>query len=476
VLLDTAGYPVKCGAMQKPTLQHSGDPNRPDSVLSVGQLNRLARQLLEDCFPQIWVEGEISNLSRPSSGHWYFTLKDAQAQVRCAMFRNRNIRIRVQPGDGSKVLVKGTISLYEARGEYQLIAEDILPAGEGLLAAQFELLKQKLQQEGLFEPARKRPLPAHIAHIAVITSATGAAIRDILTVLQRRSPGTLVTVLPVPVQGDQAPAAIVSALNTANALAASGKQHFDVILLGRGGGSLEDLWAFNDERVARAIHASELPVVSAVGHEVDFTIADFVADVRAATPSAAAELLSRDRREQLQQLLGWRKRLVTSWQRALQQKQQQLRWQQNRLQHPGQRLRQWALRLDELDMRLRNTMQRRLREQHQHVRLLQSNLQRHNPVLQLQHLRARFAAVRRQLSNANAQTLQRQQQRLSAAAQLLNSVSPLNTLQRGYAIVSTAHGDVLRDAQHTQAGATVRARLAKGQLICTVETIIEENQ
>lgn len=461
--------------MQKPTSASSTTSGRPDSVLSVGQLNRLARQLLEDCFPQIWVEGEISNLSRPSSGHWYFTLKDAQAQVRCAMFRNRNIRIRFQPGDGTKVLVKGTISLYEARGEYQLIAEDLLPAGEGLLAAQFEMLKQKLQLEGLFEPAHKKPLPTHIAHIAVITSATGAAIRDILTVLQRRSPGTHVTVLPVPVQGEQAPTAIVSALNTANKLAASGKHPFDVILLGRGGGSIEDLWAFNDERVARAIYASQLPVVSAVGHEVDFTIADFVADLRAATPSAGAELLSRDQRAQLQQLAGWSKRLLSAWQRALLQKQQQLHWQQKRLQHPGQRLRQWALRLDELDMRLRNTMQRRLREQHQHIRLLHSNLQRHNPVLQLQHLRARFIGLRKQLNSATSRTLQLQQQRLNAAAQLLNGVSPLATLQRGYAIVSNAQGEVLREASRAQTGDTVRARLAQGQLICTVETIIEEN-
>ena len=461
--------------MQKPTSASGTTPNRPDSVLSVGQLNRLARQLLEDCFPQIWVEGEISNLSRPSSGHWYFTLKDAQAQVRCAMFRNRNIRIRFQPGDGTKVLVKGTISLYEARGEYQLIAEDLLPAGAGLLAAQFEMLKQKLQIEGLFDPAHKKPLPAPIAHIAVITSATGAAIRDILTVLQRRSPGTLITVLPIPVQGDQAPAAIVNALNTANKLAASGKHPFDVILLGRGGGSMEDLWAFNDERVARAIYASQLPVVSAVGHEVDFTIADFVADMRAATPSAGAELLSRDQRELLQQLLGWRKRLLSAWQRALQQKQQQLLWQKKRLQHPGQRLRQWALRLDELDLRLRNTLQRRLREQRQHMRLLDSNLQRHNPILQLQHLRTRFAGLQKQLKGATARTLQLQQQRLAAAVQLLQSVSPLATLQRGYAIVSDARGDVLRDAQRVRTGDTVRAQLAQGALICSVETIIVES-
>lgn len=461
--------------MQKSTATSAPGAPRPDSVLSVGQLNRLARQLLEDCFPQIWVEGEISNLSRPSSGHWYFTLKDANAQIRCAMFRNRNIRIRFQPGDGAKVLVKGAISLYEARGEYQLVAEDLLPAGEGLLAAQFELLKQKLHQEGLFDPARKRPLPEHIAHIAVITSATGAAIRDIVTVLERRSPRTLVTILPVPVQGEHAPAAIVSALRTANDLAARGTHAFDVILLGRGGGSMEDLWAFNDERVARAIHASRLPVVSAVGHEVDFTIADFVADVRAATPSAAAELLSRDCREQQQQLNGWSRRLINAWQRQLTQKRQQVHWQRKRLQHPGQRLRQWALRLDEMDMRLRATMTRRVRDRRQHLRLLNSQIHRHDPALKLQHLRTRFAALRKQLATANEKILQLRQQRLSAAAQMLHGVSPLATLQRGYAIVSTGDGAVLRDAKNVEAGDSIRARLARGQLICTVDTIIEEN-
>jgi exodeoxyribonuclease VII large subunit len=253
----------------------------PDAVLTVSQLNRLARQLLEDCFPMIWVEGEISNLSRPSSGHWYFTLKDQQAQIRCAMFRNRNTRLRFQPKDGDKILVKGAISLYEARGDYQLIAEDMQPAGQGLLAARFDLLKQKLQLEGLFEPARKKPLPPNIQQLAVITSPTGAAIRDILTVLQRRDPSIEVTVVPVPVQGDQAPAAIVQALTLCNRLVAQQRAAFDVILLARGGGSLEDLWAFNDENVARAIGASILPVVSAVGHEIDFSIADFVADARA---------------------------------------------------------------------------------------------------------------------------------------------------------------------------------------------------
>jgi exodeoxyribonuclease VII large subunit len=333
---------------------------KPGDVLSVSQLNRLARQLIEDCFPMIWVEGEISNLSRPSSGHWYFTLKDSGAQVRCAMFRARNIRLKFQPVEGSKIMLKGTLSLYEARGDYQLIAEDMQPAGQGLLAAKFEQLKQKLQTEGLFDPSRKKPVPAHPRHIAVITSATGAAIHDILTVLKRRSPSTRITLIPVPVQGEQAPGAIARAIVVANTLVATGEKDFDVILAGRGGGSLEDLWAFNDERVARAIAASGLPIVSAVGHEVDFTIADFVADVRAATPSAAAELLSTDQREYAQKITALRLRLINRWQHIATQTRQRISWHEKRLQtqHPGQRLRQRVLRLDELELRSRQAMLR----------------------------------------------------------------------------------------------------------------------
>lgn len=443
-----------------------------NAVLTVGQLNRLARQVLEDCFPMIWVEGEISNLSRPSSGHWYFTLKDAQAQVRCAMFRNRNGRLRFQPKDGDKILVKGAISLYEARGDYQLIAEDMQPAGQGLLAARFDMLKQKLQLEGLFDAERKQPLPASIRHLAVITSPTGAAIRDILTVLQRRDPGIRVTVVPVPVQGDQAPPAIVRALALCNKLAREATEApFDAILLGRGGGSLEDLWAFNDEGVARAIAASDLPVVSAVGHEVDFSIADFVADVRAPTPSAAAELLSRDWRLSLQQVLGWRQRLVDAWRRLLQQKRQQFEWRQRRLQHPGQRVRQWSLRLDELEMRLRNAVQRRAHDRRQRVQLLHARLQRHQPGLRIQQLRTRLEYCRRQLPLQMQRQLQAHAQQLAATAQLLNSVSPLATLQRGYAIVGNERGDVIRDARDAPVGSRITARLAHGELHCTVQSI-----
>jgi exodeoxyribonuclease VII large subunit len=425
----------------------------------------------------IWVEGEISNLSRPSSGHWYFTLKDGGAQVRCAMFRNRNLRLKFQPAEGSKILLKGTISLYEARGDYQLIAEDMQPAGAGLLAARFEQLKQKLQSEGLFDPPRKQPLPDHIGHIAVITSATGAAIHDVLTVLKRRSPSTRITVIPVPVQGDQAAPAIERAIAVANALVATAAQDFDVLLVGRGGGSLEDLWAFNEERVARAIAASGLPVVSAVGHEVDFTIADFVADIRAATPSAAAELLSTDQREYLQKVAALRQRLTLRWQQNLAQMRQRMQWQEKRLQaqHPGQRLRQRVLRLDELELRLRQAMKRAVNNEQRQLQLLQSRLQRHHPGQRLQQLRTRLAFCQKQLPALMTTQLQTQRQRAATLAQLLNSVSPLNTLERGYAIVTDANQQVIRDSNNVKAGDRVRARLASGELLCTVDTTLPAN-
>ena len=269
-------------------------PSIPQSnreILSVGDLNRAARQLLEGQFAMVFVEGEISNFARPSSGHWYFTLKDSSAQLRCAMFRNRNQSIRFAPANGQQVIVRGKISLYEGRGEYQMIAEFLEEAGDGALRRAFDKLKSQLEAEGLFAEYTKKVIPAMPRHIAIITSPTGAAIRDVLQVLKRRFPAINVSVLPVAVQGDEAPAQIVRALSQANQYV---EDPFDLILLTRGGGSLEDLWAFNTEPVARAIFASQLPVVCAVGHETDVSIADFVADLRAPTPSAAAELISPD--------------------------------------------------------------------------------------------------------------------------------------------------------------------------------------
>jgi exodeoxyribonuclease VII large subunit len=438
-------------------------------VFSVSRLNLAARQLLENGFPRVWIEGEISNLARPSSGHLYFTLKDGQAQIRGAMFRNRNQLLRFRPADGMQVLVRAKISLYEARGEYQFIAESMQEAGDGVLQRAYDALKKKLEQEGLFDPAWKKPLPVLPARIGVITSPTGAAIRDVLSVLRRRFPAIPVLVYPVPVQGRDAGREIAAMLQTA-----CRRGECDVLLLTRGGGSLEDLWAFNEEIVARAIHACDIPVVSAVGHEVDFTIADFVADHRAPTPSAAAELLSPDRLEWAQQLLQREQRLVRNLQARLAGWQQQLRWLHQRLQlrHPGQLLRQQTQRLDELEQRYRLSMYNNIYRLQSVIQKTHAMLLQHTPQHRIERGQLRHHALDQRLRAALPALLKERQNRLASACKALDTVSPLATLERGYAIVSRAgQRAILRDVQTVAVGDAVETRLAHGTLLCTVDRI-----
>lgn len=437
-------------------------------VYTVSRLNAEARAVLEGSFPLLWVEGEISNLARPASGHWYFSLKDSAAQVRCAMFRQRNQMLRFKPQDGMHVLIRARISLYEGRGEFQLIAEHMEEAGSGALQRAFEMLKLRLQNEGLFDAARKRPLPRLPRRIGVITSPTGAAIRDILTVLSRRFPSIPVVIYPVPVQGTGAGEQIAAAIRRAGERA-----ECDVLIVGRGGGSLEDLWAFNEEVVARAIHASPLPIVSAVGHEIDFTIADFVADMRAPTPSAAAELLSPDREEMRTQLLQQRIRLARSFQRQMRHKRQQLDALHKRLKHPGRRLQEIAQRLDEMEQRLGRASHHLLRHAGSRLAALHARLERHTPLYRVQALQTRRKELQRRLHSAAAQHLERLTRRLAQAAHTLDAVSPLATLSRGYAIVTAADGRVLRAATQTAPGAQVQARLGQGRLLCRVEGVEE---
>ncbi len=325
----------------------------PRTIYAVSELAEILRGLLEDSLPNLWVQGEISNLAKPASGHWYFTLKDAQSQIRCAMFRNANFYIRPPPANGDAVLIRGKVGIYPARGELQLIVEHLEPAGAGALLRAFEALKAKLAAEGLFDAERKRPLPPAPRRIGLITSASGAAVHDVLTVLQRRWPLARVFLYPVPVQGAEAPPAIVKALAELPRRAS-----VDLVLLVRGGGSLEDLWAFNEEAVARAIRACTVPVVSGVGHEIDVTIADFVADLRAATPTAAAELATPDIAEWAAQVSGIGNLLRSAMQRRLQRAAEQLARNRARLHvlHPGRRLQERAQRLDELDARLRHAL------------------------------------------------------------------------------------------------------------------------
>ena len=434
-------------------------------VYSVSRLNREVRAVLERGLGVVWVEGELSNLSQPPSGHWYFTLKDRDAQLRCVMYRNRNALLGFAPRAGTQLLVRGRISVFEPRGEYQLLAEHLEEAGLGALQRQFERLKARLATEGLFAPERKRPLPRTPRRIGVITSTAGAALHDILKILARRFPAAAVLIYPTPVQGAAAVPSLVAALETASARA-----ECEVLILARGGGSLEDLWAFNDERVARAIRACALPVVCGVGHEIDFTIADFVADARAPTPSAAAELVVPDRSAWLESIARTAQRLEVAMRRELRALAARLTGTQHRLgqQHPGARLGSQAQRLDELSLRLaaavRAGLQRdRLRLAHARERLLQCS-----PAQLLREQGARYQSLELRLERTLTERLARARHRLELAQRSLDAVSPLATLARGYAIVTGAGGALLTAAAAVAAGEQIEARLAHGTLIARV--------
>jgi len=437
-----------------------------NDVLTVSALNRLARSLLEDCFPAVTVEGEISNLSTPGSGHWYLTLKDDNAQIRCAMFRNRNMRVRLRPVNGMQVVVRGKLSLYEARGDYQLILDSMEDAGAGALQKAYEQLKAKLKSEGLFEAERKKPIPTHCQHIGVITSPAGAVIRDILTVLKRRFPAMQVTLFPVVVQGNEACQAIIKALQTANMRAP--ELGLDALIVGRGGGSLEDMQAFNDESVARSIAESHLPVVSAVGHETDFTIADFVADVRAATPSAAAELLSPDQAVYMHGLEQLLQRLQRNWQQQRDQARQHLHHLGQRLRHPGRRLQEQTQTVDGLEMRLRRAMQGRQKQSLHHLQQLRSRLLMRSPRVLLRQQIQNNRVLTQRLQRAVQHFLATRMSTLNQLSRSLNAVSPLQTLGRGYSITSTDQGTILRQATDVHPGTVIHTQLANGTLASVV--------
>jgi len=435
-------------------------------IFTVSRLNRTVGHLLEGSFPLLWVEGELSNLARPSSGHWYFSLKDADAQVRCAMFRGRNQRLNFTPEDGMQLLVRAKVGLYEARGEFQMIVEHMEEAGDGALRRAFEALKQRLAAEGLFDDEQKLPVPSLPKRIGVITSPTGAAVRDIVSVLQRRFPAIPVIIYPVPVQGEGAAAKIAAMIETAEQ-----RNECDVLLLARGGGSLEDLWAFNEEVVARAIHACTLPIVSGIGHEIDFTIADFVADQRAPTPSAAAELVSPDQEEWMADLQAYNAHFKMLMENRLSEQSQQLVWLGKRLQqqHPGTQLRQRAQRVDDLEQRFRLALRGQLRETRAGIAELRARLHRHIPEHRVAQLQTRFKTLRQRMQTAMSHKVDNRRQLLAATSRALDAISPLATLHRGYAIVSgIPGGEVLRGTKGVHPGDQVQARLANGKLICTV--------
>ena len=424
--------------------------------------------LVENGLGSVWVEGEISNLARPSSGHLYWSLKDAQAQVRCAMFRMSTRGLGFELANGRQVLVRARASVYEARGEYQLIVDYVEEAGEGALRRRFEELKKKLAAEGLFDAARKVPLPKLPRRIGVITSPTGAALRDVLIALRRRFPATAVLIYPTQVQGAGAAEDIARTLALADKRA-----DCDVLILTRGGGSLEDLWSFNEEIVARAIAAVKLPIIVGVGHEIDFTIADFVADLRAPTPSQAAELAVPDQLEWRARFTSVAQRLAQCARRHLLVERRQLATLEHRLArcHPGVQLREREQRLDELEARLTRSVERRIGQLKMRLARLATAVAHTNPARRLAAARDRWRTARGDLRRALLRRLELTGQRLKLADRALQSLSPLATLQRGYAIVMDGGGKLLTDSGMTTRGAELDVRLARGSLSVTVAKV-----
>jgi len=439
------------------------DQQSQRQVFTISDLNRRVRQLLETHLPSLWVEGEISNFACPASGHWYLSLKDPSAQVRCAMFRGANQRVTFRPQNGNQVLVRCRVGLYEGRGDYQLIIEHMEEAGFGALQRQFEQLKKQLSTEGLFDQHHKQSLPQSINHIGLITSATGAAVKDILSVLERRFPAIKVSLFPTAVQGEQAAGQIVAAIDNANHHA-----QCDALIVGRGGGSLEDLWPFNEEIVARAIFSSAIPIVSAVGHEVDFTIADFVADLRAPTPSAAAELVSPDSQEIQARLAGYNSLLQEAMGRIIAQQQQQLTHLHKRLQHPGNRLQQQTQHLDHLDIRLRRAMATKLERLQTLVRGESQKLGVQNPQLAITSYQHQLAEMHRQMTRSLNQQLHQKKDRVAQTMHLLDAVSPLKTVGRGYAIIRDQQGAVIKTVAAVDSGDQLKGQLADGEILFAV--------
>ena len=431
-----------------------------NNIYSVSSLNKAAKSLLETGLGVIWLSGEISNLTIAVSGHWYFTLKDHGAQIKCAMFRGNNSRAGFTPKHGHQVLVRGKLSLYEARGDYQLIAETMAPEGDGLLKQQFEELKCQLAAQGLFSEAIKKPLPEIIKRVGIITSSTGAALHDILSVLQRRDPRLQVVIYPTQVQGQGSAFSVAAQIALANI-----RNECDVLIVGRGGGSLEDLWCFNEPDVAYAIYNSQLPVISAVGHEIDVTISDFVADLRAATPSAAAELVSQHKTFVSTQLNNLVARLKQSIQNRLQHKTHQLSvLKQTLLQHdPKHKLQQQAQNLDELSLRLQHAMQQKMQWQQHQTSQLKNRLQQASPAHHINIELQKQQQLKRQLTQAMTAKLNNAEQNLHHQIQQLNAFSPLATLARGYAIVKDEKGKVSTDPAKLKVGETVEVTLDKGQ-------------
>ena len=441
-------------------------------IYTVQQLNREVKELLQQNFPLMWVEGELSNVARPASGHIYFSLKDSHAQVRCAMFRNANRALPFKPEDGMQVLVRARVGVYEPRGEYQLTVEHMEEAGVGALQRKFEALKQKLNQEGLFDHEQKQILPTYPQTVSIVTSATGAALRDILSVLKRRYPLLAIRIYAVAVQGDESATEIVNALDEINK-----HQQSDVIILARGGGSIEDLWSFNEEKVARAIFASEIPIVSGVGHETDFTIADFVADVRAPTPSAAAELITPNQEELFENFVQFQNTFVYFMQDLLSNFNQAVDWLTQRLEylHPKQTIVRQQEYLNELQRRANSAIELTFSKQNNALDKLQSRLESKSPQNRVSQARLRLQQLQKQIYANMGLKLQQKQHSLLSLTRTLDAISPLNTLARGYAIAThQPTGQILLDVAQVASKDSISIKLAKGSISAMVEDKSED--
>jgi exodeoxyribonuclease VII large subunit len=448
-----------------------------DNVYSVSTLNRSVANLLEHEFSWIWVEGEISNLAKPASGHIYFSLKDSSAQVSCAMFKGRTRSLKFQPENGNQVLVRAKVSLYQPRGNYQLIVDRMEEAGDGALRRQFDALKMKLADEGLFDEARKLQIPELPECISIITSKSGAAIHDVLSVIARRFPSIPVKIFPVPVQGAEAAPAICNAIKLIDQAVASGDLNCDVILLVRGGGSLEDLWSFNEESVARAIVDCRVPIVSGVGHEIDVTIADFVADVRAATPTAAAETVTPDQSTWLQSFDWYQQRLQQLASDKIARQQEKTHWLLRRLhqQHPETQLLRDRQRSTELSRRLLRISRSMLDYRQGELATLDAKLGALNPARLLKHKQQTAEYLASRLEQAATNVLLQKKSQLSNAARTMNAISPLQTLERGYSITLSEDGEAITSSRQVKQNDIIETRLHSGRIISQVSTCIESD-
>ena len=459
---DSSHQPLKMTGKSLLLSDEGAIVNQEPRVLSVEQLNIQIKQILEGQVGLVWVRGEISNFKAHTSGHYYFSLKDSKSQISAVMFRGNNSRLKFKLHDGLEVLARGRVAVYEPRGNYQIVCDMMEPVGAGALQKAFEQLKEKLKKEGLFDPTRKRAIPTLPRHVAIVTSPTGAAIRDILNILSRRAGSVPVTIVPTLVQGDAAVPQIVEALRRAALL-----PNVDVIICGRGGGSIEDMWCFNDERVARAIAASPVPVISAVGHEIDFTIADFVADLRAPTPSAAAELVAKSSIELGQKLSSFNRMLNLAMAKQLKMLSQRLHHFSVRLVDPKKKLEDLRLRNDDLLNRLEMAVENRLRSLRSKIELNEARLGNpHDLVLEkrkeVQHLSQRLAQI-------VSRQVERKQMRFVKLTSVLDSLSPLKVVERGYSIV-TKNAEVIKSSQQVEVGDQVQIKLAEGELTATVQS------